>query len=99
MQVPLGLAVGMQELDRGEGLGHQGPQILHEVIPLLSSVSVASQLPLADGGTESMPISPTAKNTFRRQRVYFKRYNALPTSSLVCKELCHAGSLCASDLV
>ena len=46
-----------------------------------------------------MPISPTAKNTFRRQRVYFKRYNALPTSSLVCKELCHAGSLCASDLV
>lgn len=39
--VPLGLAVGMQELDSGEGLGHKGPQILHEVIPLLSSVSVA----------------------------------------------------------
>ena len=41
MQIPLGLAVGMQELDRGEGLGHQGPQILREVIPSLSSVSVA----------------------------------------------------------
>lgn len=26
----------MQELDSGEGLGPQGPQILHEVIPLLS---------------------------------------------------------------
>lgn len=37
----LGLAVVMQELDGGEGLGHQSPQILSEAIPLLSSVSVA----------------------------------------------------------
>lgn len=41
MFIPLGLAAGMLELDSGAGPGNQGPQILHEVIPLLSSVSVA----------------------------------------------------------
>lgn len=31
--IPLSLAVGMQELDSEGGSGHQGPQILCEVIP------------------------------------------------------------------
>lgn len=49
-----------------------------------------------------MPISPTAKNTFRRQRVYFKRYNALPMSSLNvrnCAVLGLSGVLIPSDRV